>query len=82
MDEGGGIQRGQLEAVSMGDGVRWAGFDAVTAKNAPVVIDVVDLGIAFGTGDSALCRVFGGLNVDTVGRAGCCAEEAGNTTRA
>src|SRR5271165_3612609 len=79
MDQGRRIERGKLKAVSMGDGVRGAGFDAVTAKDAPVVVDVVDLGIAFGTGDSALCRVLGGLDVNAVGRTGCRTQKAGNT---
>ena len=45
-DQVSGVQRGQLEAVAMGDGIGGAGFHAISAKDAAVVIDVVDLGIA------------------------------------
>src|SRR5277367_2153686 len=63
----------------MGNGIRGTSFHAVTAKNAPVVVDVVDLCIAFGARDSALRRVLGCLDIDTVGRAGCRAQETGDT---
>ena len=53
----GGVERCQLEAVAVGNGIRWAGFDAVSAKDAAVVIDVVDLGESLGRGD-AILRVF------------------------
>ena len=47
-DQGGGVEAGQLEAVAVGDGVGGAGFDAVAAEDAAVVVDVVDLGVALG----------------------------------
>ena len=53
----GGVQRGQLETVAVGDGVGGAGFNAIAAEDAAVVVDVVDLGVALGGGD-ALSSVF------------------------
>ena len=75
-DERGGVERGELEAVAMGDGVGGAGFDAVAAEDAAVVVDVIDLGIALGGGDTDFFGVLGGLDVDAVGWAGGGAEEA------
>ena len=43
VDQSGGVMAGGLESVAVCDGIRRAGFDAVTAKNAAVVIDAVDL---------------------------------------
>src|SRR5258708_1662767 len=63
----------------MGDGVGGAGLDAVTAENAAIVVDVVDLGVALGRGDSDGLCVLGGLDVDAVRGAGCGAEKAGDT---
>src|SRR5512135_933362 len=40
------VQRGQLEAVAVGNGVSGTGFNAVAAEDAAVVVDVVDLGVA------------------------------------
>ena len=63
--------------MAVRDGIRGAGFDAVTAKNAAVVIDVVDLGIALGAGNSLFGGVFGGLNVDAIRWARSGAQETG-----
>ncbi len=77
-DEVGGVQACQLKAVSVGDGVGGAGLDAVSAEDAAVVVNVVDLGVALGAGDALLGCVLGGLNIDTVRGAGRGAEKAGN----
>src|ERR1700722_19048581 len=79
MDQGGRVQRSQFEAMSMSDGIRWTGLHAVAAKDAAVVVNVIDLGIAVGAGDSLLRGILGRLDVDAVGRAGRRAQEAGNT---
>ena len=63
--------------MAVGDGVGGAGFDAVAAEDAAVVVDVVDLGVALGGGDALLLGVLGRLDVDAVRRAGGGAEEAG-----
>src|ERR1700742_1155694 len=43
-----GIEAGDFEPVPVCDGVGRAGLDAVAAKNAAVVIDVIDPGVALG----------------------------------
>jgi hypothetical protein len=77
-DHGGGVEAGELEAVAVGDGIGGAGFDAIAAKDAAVVIDVVDLRIAFGGGDADLVGVVRGFDVDAVGGAGGGAEKTGD----
>jgi hypothetical protein len=65
-DQIGGVQAGEFESVTMGNGVGGAGLDAVAAEDAAVVIDVVDLGIALGAGDPLLGGVLGGFDIDAV----------------
>src|SRR5271157_2876847 len=77
-DQIGGVQRGQLKAVAVGNGVGGAGFNAVAAEDAAVVIDVVDLGVALGRRDAKGLCVLGGLYIDAIGGAGGGAEEAGH----
>ncbi len=78
-DESGGVEAGQFEAVSVGDGVGGAGLDTVAAEDAAVVVDVVDLGVTLGRGDALFFGVLGGFDVDAVRGAGGGAEEAGDT---
>src|SRR5579872_6734441 len=61
----------------MGDGIGRAGFDAISAEDAAVVVDVVDLGIALGATDTVLLGVLCGLDVNAVGRARRRTQEAG-----
>src|SRR5437773_2422033 len=65
-----GVERGELEAVAVRDGVGGASLDAVSAEDAAVVIDVVHRGVALGARDAALGSVLGGLDVDAVRWAG------------
>src|SRR5271154_2438410 len=65
-DQGGRIQRSQLETMAMSDGVRRASLNAVSAEDAAVVVDVIDLRIALGARDADLGGVLGRLDVDTV----------------
>ena len=64
--------------MSVSDGVRRAGLDTVSAEDAAVVVDVVDLGVTFGAGDAVLGCVLSGFDVDAVRWAGCGAQEAGD----
>src|SRR5205823_4981024 len=43
----GGVVAGNLEPVTMSDGIGGTGFHAITAEDAAVVIDVVNAGVAF-----------------------------------
>src|SRR5690242_20123044 len=58
--------------------VRRTGLNAVTAEDAAVIVDVVDLGIALGRRDALLFRIVGCLDVDAVGGTGSRAEKACN----
>jgi len=61
--------------MSVGDRIRRTGFHAVSAKNAAVVIDVVDLGITLGAADPLLSRVLCRLDIDAIGWAVGCAKK-------
>jgi len=79
VDQVAGVKAREFEAVSVGDGIRGTGLDAVSAENASVVVDVVNLGVALGAAHPMLGRVLGCLDVNAVGGAGGCAEKAGHT---
>ncbi len=74
-----GVQRCKLEAVTMRNSVCRTGLYAVTAEDAAVVIDVIDLGVALSRRNALLFRVLGSLNIDAVRRTGSRAEKARNT---
>src|ERR1700732_265170 len=57
--------------------VRRTSLHAVSTKDTTVVIDVVDLGVAFGAAYAVFGGVVGGFDVDAVGGAVGGAEEAG-----
>ena len=65
-----GIKGRQLKPMPMRDRIRRASLDAIPTKNTPVVIDVVDLGVAFGAAYAVFGGVVGGFDVDAVGGAG------------
>ena len=68
VDQRRGVVAGKLETMAVRDRVGWASLDAIAAENAAIVIDVVDLGVAFGTAEAGLGGVFRGLDIDAVCR--------------
>jgi rhodanese-related sulfurtransferase len=78
VDQGIDVISGELKTVSVGNGVRRACFNTVTAENAPGVIDVVNAGVAFASGDTAGIGILSGFNVNAICRAGRRAEKASN----
>jgi hypothetical protein len=79
IDHGVDVVGGELEAVSVSDGVGGAGFDAIAAENAAGVVDVVDLGVTVGVGDAVFGGVLGGFDVNALRGASGGAKEAGDT---
>src|SRR5579859_4145242 len=75
----GRIEGRQFKSVAVRDRVRRTRLYAVTAKNASVVVNVINLGVALGATDAVLRRVLSGFNINAVRRAGGRAEEAGYT---
>jgi hypothetical protein len=71
------IKRRELKSMPVRNRIGRASLHAISAKNAPVVIDVVGFGVAFRTAHAMFGGIVGGLDVDairgTVGRA----QEAG-----
>src|SRR5215469_17914996 len=62
----------------MCDRVGRARLDAIAAKDAAVVIDVVDLGVALRGRDALLLGVLCRLDINAVCRAGCRAQKTGH----
>ena len=52
--------------MSVGDGVNGPCFNTVSAKDAAVVVDVVNGSVTLGTADAILCGVLGGLDINAV----------------
>jgi hypothetical protein len=69
----------QFKAVAVRNRVCGTRFHAVSAENAAVVVDVVNLGVALGAADAVFRRVLGRLDVNAVGRTIGRAKEAGYT---
>jgi hypothetical protein len=69
------VEGSQLKTVAVRDRVGWACFNAISAEDTAVVVDVVHMGIAFGAADPVLSRVLSSFDVDTVGRTGSRAQE-------
>ncbi len=79
VDEIAGIERRQLKPMPMRDRVSRASLHAIPAKDASIVIDVVDLGVAFGAAYAVFGGVVGGFDVDAIRGTVGGAEEAGYT---
>jgi len=73
-----GVQGRQLETMAVGDCVSRAGLDAVSAKNATIVVDIVGFGIALARRDPFLFRILCRLDKNTVRGAGGRAQKAGD----
>jgi hypothetical protein len=78
-DQIGRVKARQLESVSVRDSVRRACLDAISAENAAVVVDVVNLGVALGTADPVFGGIFCGFDVDAIRGTRCRAQKARDT---
>jgi len=78
VDKGVGVVGGDFKIVAVGNGITGASFHTVAAENAPVVVNVVNLGVALRCADAVVAGILGSLNVNAVCRAGSRAEEAGD----
>ena len=64
--------------MAVRDGVGGARLHAISAEDAAVVIDVINLGVAFAAADAQLCRVLGRFDIDALRRARGRAQETGD----
>ena len=62
--------------MSMGNGIGWAGLNAIAAKDAARIVDVVNARVAFTGRDALRVGVFGGFDINTARRTCCGAQEA------
>ena len=72
------VEGRNFEAVSVGNRIRGTSFDAVSAKNTSVVIDVINLGVALCAAHAMLSRILRRLNINAVRRTGRRAQKTGD----
>jgi len=70
------IVRGEINTVSVCYGVGGACLDAIAAKNAARIVNVVDAGVALSRGNALRVSVFRSFDVNTIRRASSGAQEA------
>ena len=63
-----GIEGSQFKSMTMRDRIGRAGLDTVSAENAAVVVNVVNLGVTLGPADAVLTRILRRLDVDAICR--------------
>lgn len=63
------VERGQLKSMPMRDRIRGARLYAVSAENAAVVVNVVNLSVPLGAADAVLGSILCRLNVNAIRRA-------------
>ena len=78
VNQGVGIVSGNLKPVAVGDGVARAGLHTVATKDAPVVINVVNLCVTLSSTDSMVAGILGGFDVDAICWASRRAKETGD----
>ena len=72
-----GVEGRDFKSVPVRNGICRAGFDTVSTEDTAVVVDVVDLGIAFGAAHSLLFGVLRSFDINAIGGAGRSTQEAG-----
>jgi hypothetical protein len=76
VDQVAGVKARDLEAVPVGDRIRGTSLDAVSAEDASIVVDVINLGVALRPAYSMLGRILRRLDVNAVRGTGCRAQKA------
>ncbi len=76
IDQIAGVEGRQLKSMAVRYRVGRASLDAIATEDAAIVIDVINLGVAFGSGDPFFFCVFCGFDVDAICRARRGTEEA------
>src|SRR5579859_5795974 len=74
-----GIEGSQLKSMAMRNRISRASLHAVPAKDASIVVDVIDTGVALGARNSVFRGVFRGFDVDAIRRTSSSAQKAGHT---
>jgi hypothetical protein len=73
-----GVKAGDFETVPVSDRIRGTRLDAVSAENTSIVVDVINLGVAFRSAHPMLSCVLRGLNINAIRWARRRAQKAGN----
>ena len=75
VDQVAGVKARDFEAVPMGDRIRGTSLDAVSAEDASIVVDVINLGVALRPAYSMLGRILRRFDVNAVRGTGCRAQK-------
>jgi len=75
VDQVAGVKARNFEAVPVGDRIRGTSLDTVSAEDASIVVDVINLGVALRPAYSMLGRILRRLDVNAVRRTGCRAQK-------
>lgn len=78
LHERGSVVAGHFKAVTVGNGISRTCLHTEPAENAPIVIDIVNAGVALTATDSNLICILSRLDVDAGCRAGSSTEETCN----
>lgn len=79
VDHGIDVGGGKLETMAVSNGIGWASFNAITAKNAARVINVVHACVSLAGGNALCVSIFRSFDINATCRAGCRTQEASNT---
>ena len=66
VDQVAGVKARDFEAVPVGDRIRRTSLDAVSAEDASIVVDVINLGVALRPAYSMLGRILRRLDINAV----------------
>jgi len=72
------VVSGDLKSMSMRDCIRGTSLDAISAKNAPGIVNVINTSVSFASRNSVNFCILCCFNVDTIRRARCSTKEASN----
>ena len=73
-----GVEGGDFEPVTVGDGIGGTGLHAIAAEDTPVVVDVIDLGVPLRATNPVLRSVLSSFDVYAIRGASRGAQEAGD----
>jgi hypothetical protein len=76
VNQGVDIGRREFDVVTVRDCISWTSLNAITAKNASRIVNIISLGIAIAGRNAIRVSVFGRFDVNAIGRASRGAEEA------
>ena len=79
IDQIAGVEGCQLKSMPVRNRVGGASLYAIATEDAPIIVNVINLSVAFRTRNSFFFCIFCRFDIDAIRRARRCTEETGNT---